>query len=109
MEASAARNGKPGAYIIDDAHCVLAARFQCRFSKDFLLLKRLTILNAPISKKGTRSLNPSNAQAHANLGLALVASGKPRESVPEFEVALQLKPDLKAAADGLRHAQEQLK
>jgi tetratricopeptide (TPR) repeat protein len=53
-------------------------------------------------------LNPNNAEAHSNLGLALLASGKPRESVPEFEAALRLKPELKVAADSLRHAQAQL-
>ena len=35
-------------------------------------------------------------------------SGKPRESIPEFEAALHLKPEFKAAADGLRQAQAQL-
>jgi hypothetical protein len=40
--------------------------------------------------------------------LALLASGKAQESVPEFETALRLKPELKAAADNLRRAQSQL-
>ena len=53
-------------------------------------------------------LNPNSAPAHANLGLALLASGKPRESIPEFEAALRLRPELKAAADNLRRAQAQL-
>jgi tetratricopeptide (TPR) repeat protein len=55
-------------------------------------------------------LNPNNAaSAHANLGWALLESGKPRESIPEFEAALHLEPDFKAAADGLRQAQGQLR
>jgi tetratricopeptide (TPR) repeat protein len=53
-------------------------------------------------------LNPSNAGAHANLGWALLASGKPQESIPEFEAALRLNPEFKNAADGLRQAQAQL-
>jgi hypothetical protein len=40
--------------------------------------------------------------------LALLASGKPQESTPEFEAALRLNPDSKTAADGLRQAQAQL-
>jgi len=40
--------------------------------------------------------------------LALLASGKPRESIPEFQVALRLKPELKGAADNLQRAQTQL-
>ena len=38
----------------------------------------------------------------------LLASGKARESIPEFEAALHLNPELKAAADALRQAQAQL-
>jgi len=54
-------------------------------------------------------LDPNNAAtAHANLGWALFESGKPRESIPEFEAALQLNPEFKAATDGLRKAQAQL-
>jgi len=53
-------------------------------------------------------LNPNNAETHANLGLALLASGKPRESIPEFEMALRLKPELTGAADNLRRAQAQI-
>jgi hypothetical protein len=40
--------------------------------------------------------------------LALLASGKARESIPEFEMALRLKPELKGAADNLQRAQAQL-
>jgi tetratricopeptide (TPR) repeat protein len=53
-------------------------------------------------------MNPNNAEAHGNLGLALLASGKAQESIPEFELALRLKPELKGAADNLRRAQAQL-
>src|SRR5262249_16948208 len=54
-------------------------------------------------------LDPDKAApAHANLGWALLASGKAQESILEFEAALQLNPDFKAAADGLRQAQAQL-
>jgi tetratricopeptide (TPR) repeat protein len=53
-------------------------------------------------------LNADNAEAHANLGLALLAFAKPQQSIPEFEVALRLRPDLKNAADNLRSAQAQL-
>ncbi len=53
-------------------------------------------------------LNPDSAETHANLGLALLASGKPQESIPEFEMALRLKPELTGAADNLRRAQAQL-
>jgi tetratricopeptide (TPR) repeat protein len=52
-------------------------------------------------------VNPNNAEAHANLGLALLDSGKARESIPEFEAALRLKPELKGAADKLQRAQAQ--
>jgi hypothetical protein len=40
--------------------------------------------------------------------LSLLESGKPGESIPEFEAALRLKPDLTGAADNLRRAQAQL-
>ena len=53
-------------------------------------------------------MNPSSAETHNNLGLALLASDKPRESIPEFEVALHLKPELKDAAENLQRAQAQL-
>ena len=53
-------------------------------------------------------MNPNDAEAHANLGLALLASGKPRESIAEFEVALRLNPELKGAADNLERARAQL-
>ena len=53
-------------------------------------------------------LNPNNAEAHNNLGLALLASGKARESIAEFEAAMHLKPELKGAADNLQRAQAQL-
>jgi hypothetical protein len=43
-----------------------------------------------------------------NLGLALLASGKPRESIPQFQVALRLKPELKGAADNLQRPQTEL-
>ena len=48
---------------------------------------------------------PDSAEAHNNLGLVLLASGKARESIPEFEAALRLKPELKVAADNLHCAQ----
>jgi hypothetical protein len=41
--------------------------------------------------------------------LALLASSNARESIPEFEAALRLKPELKVAADNLRRAQAQSK
>jgi tetratricopeptide (TPR) repeat protein len=53
-------------------------------------------------------MNPNNAEAHANLGSALLSSGKARESIPEFEVALRLNPELTGAADNLQRAQAQL-
>ncbi len=53
-------------------------------------------------------LNPNSAENHNNLGLTLLASGKARDSIPEFEAALRLKPELKGAADNLRRAQAQL-
>jgi tetratricopeptide (TPR) repeat protein len=54
-------------------------------------------------------LDPDNAApAHANLGWALLHSGKAQESIPEFEAALHLNPEFQAAADGLRQAQAQL-
>jgi hypothetical protein len=40
--------------------------------------------------------------------LVLLAAGKPQESILEFEAALQLNPELKAAVNGLRQAQAQL-
>ena len=40
--------------------------------------------------------------------LVLLASGKARESISEFETALRVKPGLKVAADNLRRAQTQL-
>jgi tetratricopeptide (TPR) repeat protein len=53
-------------------------------------------------------LDPRNASAHSNLGLLLLAAGKPQESILEFEAALQINPDFEAAAEGLRQAQAQL-
>jgi tetratricopeptide (TPR) repeat protein len=53
-------------------------------------------------------MNPNNAEVHANLGLALLTSGKPGESIPEFEIALRLNPELKDAAENLRRAQTEL-
>jgi hypothetical protein len=54
-------------------------------------------------------LDPDKAgSARANLGWALLGSGEARESIPEFEAALRLQPESKAAADGLRQAQAQL-
>ena len=53
-------------------------------------------------------LNPNSAEIHNNLGLALLASGKARESIPEFEAALHLKPELKGVADNLQRAQAEL-
>jgi len=53
-------------------------------------------------------LDPNNAEAHNNLGSALLASGDLRGSIPEFEAALRLKPELKVASDNLRQAQAQL-
>jgi predicted Zn-dependent protease len=53
-------------------------------------------------------MNPNNAEVHANLGLALLASGKPGESIPEFELALRLNPELQGVADNLQRAQAQL-
>jgi len=42
------------------------------------------------------------------LELALLASGKAWESIPEFEAALRLKPVLQVASENLRRAQAQL-
>jgi hypothetical protein len=53
-------------------------------------------------------LNPDSAEAHNSLAVALLGSGKARESILEFEAALRLKPELKGAADNLRRAQAQL-
>ncbi|PYI77990.1 MAG: hypothetical protein DMF05_12990, partial [Verrucomicrobia bacterium] len=53
-------------------------------------------------------LNPNSPAAHVNLGLVLLAAGKPQESISEFEAALRLQPEFQAAADGLRQAQAQL-
>jgi tetratricopeptide (TPR) repeat protein len=54
-------------------------------------------------------LNPNSADAHNNLALALLASGEARDSIPEFEAALRLNPELHGAADNLRRAQARLK
>ena len=40
--------------------------------------------------------------------VVLLASGKARESISEFETALRIKPELKVAADNLRRAKTQL-
>jgi Tfp pilus assembly protein PilF len=53
-------------------------------------------------------LNADSAEAHNNLGLALLASGKARESNPQFEAALRLKPAPQVASENLRRAQAQL-
>ena len=53
-------------------------------------------------------LNPNSAEAHNNLGLALLASGKARESIAEFETAMRLKPQLKGTSENLQRAQAQL-
>ncbi len=38
-------------------------------------------------------LKPNMAEAHVNLGLALLALGRPAEARPRFEQALALRPD----------------
>jgi tetratricopeptide (TPR) repeat protein len=48
--------------------------------------------NIAASKK-LISLEPSNANAHALLGCALIAAGKPEEAVAIFEKALSMNPD----------------
>ena len=44
-------------------------------------------------------LRPDYAEAHANLGIALVSAGKVSEGVEQFEQALQLKPDITGYAN----------
>jgi len=66
-------------------------------------------MNSPPPRIVKRQLESSApGDQFQNLAWVLLASGKPRESVPEFEAALRLNPELKTAADGLRQAQAQL-
>jgi tetratricopeptide (TPR) repeat protein len=52
---------------------------------------------------------PESAQAHANLGVALVNSGGPLpEVIAEYEAALRIDPDLAEAHDDLGNALSQL-
>jgi tetratricopeptide (TPR) repeat protein len=52
---------------------------------------------------------PESAQAHANLGVALVNSGGPLpEAVAEYEAALRIDPDLAEAHNNLGNALSQL-
>ena len=52
---------------------------------------------------------PGSAQAHANLGVALVNSGGPLpEAIAEYEAALRINPDLAEAHDDLGNALSQL-
>src|SRR5579875_2468631 len=53
-------------------------------------------------------LAPTSAEAHSVLGMILLRKGKVRESVPELEAALKLKPSDTAAAINLAEADEQL-
>jgi Flp pilus assembly protein TadD len=50
-------------------------------------------------------LDPRNAESHNNLGLALLGSGRARESIQHFATALELKPDLAVARQNLERAQ----
>ena len=53
-------------------------------------------------------LNPNSAEAHNDLGLVLLAQGKPEESLPHFSAAMDLKPNFTVARDNLRRAQRQI-
>ena len=49
-------------------------------------------------------LNPSNANAHTNLGTALASLGRTEEAISHYREALRLKPDLAEAHNDLGNA-----
>jgi Flp pilus assembly protein TadD len=53
-------------------------------------------------------LKPDSAEAHNELGLALLATRQPEKSLPHFSKALSLKPGLAGAQENLRRAQRQI-
>ncbi len=50
------------------------------------------------------ALDPSHAEAHGGLGVALSSLGKPREAIPHLEQALALRPDLAGIHEELAKA-----
>jgi len=49
-------------------------------------------------------LNPDSAEAHNNLGNALVQKGEIKEAIDHYRETLKLKPDLVAAQKNLETA-----
>ncbi len=54
----------------------------------------------------TIRLKPDDAEAHINLGNALMQTGKPREAIAQYEEALHLNPNFSAAHKELGFALE---
>lgn len=63
---------------------------------------RLTIWQDTVSKC------PNNPRAHESLALALISAGGVREAIPQFEEALQIRPDYVEAHNNLGLALEHL-
>ena len=53
-------------------------------------------------------LDPTNPQAHDNLGVALLVLGHPDQAAEHFRTALRLKPDFTGAAEHLQQVQRAL-
>jgi len=52
-------------------------------------------------------VNPNNEEVHNNLGIILLAAGRPEEAEPHFLKAIALKPDFARAYNNLGNAQKQ--
>ena len=55
------------------------------------------------------ALQPERAANHSDLGLALEASGEPRQAAAEYERALRLQPDDREAQEGYRRVMARLR
>ncbi len=53
-------------------------------------------------------LEPTDAGAHNNLGLALAGAGRLEAAIPHFRQALEIRPGLAEARRALRAAEQQL-
>ena len=70
---------------------------QEHFKKGLDFVREGNIYQAKAEFQTVVRLDPTNADAHANLGCALNAEGKWDEGIKELKIALQLNPNLAAA------------
>jgi tetratricopeptide (TPR) repeat protein len=53
-------------------------------------------------------IKPDFAQAHSNLGNALLRKGNNSEAIPHYKIAIKLKPDFAQAQSNLEEAMSNL-